>query len=143
MSRAPRFLADISDELPTWDANGAHPFVYAESVRPATVANVAAMRAVPIALAGVLALTMAIGLTLAIAVATRARRRELAVLRALGCVGRQLRASVRWQALTVVGVGLLLGVPLGLATGRLAYGAFADGRAWCPTRPSPSRGSRW
>ena len=132
-----RFLADIAGELPTWDANGAHPFVYGEPVRPATVANVAAMRAVPIALAGVLALTMAIGLTLAISVAARARRRELAVLRALGCVGRQLRATVRWQALTVVGAGLVVGVPLGLACGRLAFGAFADSLGVAPDPTVP------
>ena len=119
------FLAAISDQLPTWDVNGVPPFVYAEPVRPATVANVAAMQAVPAALAGLLALTMAIGLMLAVAVATRARSRELAVLRALGCVGRQLRSTVRWQALTVVGVGLVVGIPVGLALGRVAYRAFA------------------
>ncbi len=52
-------------------------------------------------------------------------------------MGRQLRASVRWQALTVVGVGLLLGVPLGLATGRLAHGAFADGLGVAPDPTVP------
>ena len=122
-----RFLAAISDELPSWDTNGSRPFVYPEPVRPATVANVAAMQTVPVLLAGLLALTMAIGLAVAVAVAARARRRELAVLRALGCVDRQLRATVRWQALTVVVIGLVGGVPLGLAVGRIAYEAFADG----------------
>lgn len=121
------FVAAISDQMSTWDGTGGRPFVYTEPVRPATVANVAAMRDVPVALAGLLALAMAIGLVLAIAVATRARRRELALLRALGGIGRQLRATVRWQALTVVGVGLVVGIPVGVALGRVAYRAFATG----------------
>ena len=100
-------------------------------------ANVAAMRTVPVALAGVLALTMAIGMALAIAVAARARRRELAILRALGCVGRQLRATVRWQALTVAVIGLAAGIPIGLLAGRLGYGAFAHGLGVAPDAAVP------
>jgi len=90
------------------------------------------MKAVPLALVGVFALTMVVGLGLGIAAATRARRRELAVLRALGCVGRQLRASVRWHALCVVGVGLVVGIPIGLALGRTSYRAFAEGLGFFP-----------
>lgn len=120
------FLDAIDDQLAGWDTTGARPFVHPEPVRPATVANVAAMQAVPRLLAGLLALTMCVGLTLAVAVAVRGRRRELAMLRALGCMGRQLRATVRWQSLTVAGTGLLVGMPLGVALGRVTYGAFAD-----------------
>ncbi|MBW3548640.1 MAG: FtsX-like permease family protein [Actinobacteria bacterium] len=121
------FLRVISDELATWDTSATPPLVYPEPVRPATVANLAAMRGVPVALAFLLALTMGIALVLGTAVATRGRRRELALLRALGCVGRQLRATVRWQALSVVAVGLAVGAPVGLAAGRIAYRAFASG----------------
>jgi len=121
------FLAAISAELPTWDVTGTPPRVYPQPVRPATVANLASMRAVPVALAALLAVAMGIALVLAIALATRGRRRELALLRALGFVGRQLRATVRWQSLTVVAVGLAVGIPVGLAAGRTAYGAFAGG----------------
>lgn len=134
---AQRFLATISNELPTWDHSAALPFVYGKPVRPATVANVAAMRGIPIALAGVLALAMAIAMTLAVAVATRSRRRELAVLRALGCIGRQLRATVRWQALTVAAVGIALGIPLGLALGRVSYRGFANGLGVTPEAVVP------
>lgn len=127
-----RFLAGISDEFRTWDLNGFDPFVYADPVRPAPVADVAAMKAVPMALVGVFALAMLVGLGLGIAAATRARRRELSVLRALGFVGRQLRASVRWHALCVVGVGLVIGTPVGLALGRVSYRSFADRLGFLP-----------
>jgi ABC-type antimicrobial peptide transport system permease subunit len=135
-----RFLDSIADQMATWDESGGAPFVYPEAIRPATVANVAAMRAVPVLLAGMLALTMAMGLALAVAVAARSRRRELALLRSLGCIGRQLRATIRWQALTVVGVGLLGGIPFGLAVGRVTYGAFAGGLG---VRPEPDVSLGW
>ena len=134
------FLTAISGDLGTWDTSGTPPLVYPEPVRPATVANIAAMRAVPVALASLLALTMGIALVLGTAVATRGRRRELALLRALGCVGRQLRATVRWQSLTVVAVGLGVGIPVGLATGRIAYRAFASGIG---VRPDPVVSLAW
>jgi hypothetical protein len=122
---ADRFLARIDDELTSWATNGIRPLTYAAPVRPPTVSNVAGMRGVPILLAGTLALAMAIALMLSVAMGARARRRELAVLRALGFVGRQLRATVRWQSLVVVAVGLLVGLPVGLAMGRAVYRLFA------------------
>lgn len=135
-----QFLGAISDELGTWDVEGVRPFVYPGPVRPATVADVAAMRAVPVALAGVFALAMAASLGLGITVATRARRRELALLRALGATGRQLRASVRWHALVVVATGLVVGLPLGTALGRASYRAFATGLG---TLPDPVVSLSW
>jgi ABC-type lipoprotein release transport system permease subunit len=131
---AEEFLADLDDELPSWAVNGVRPLTYASPVRPPTVGNVAAMRAVPVSLAGVLALAMAVALVLSVAMGTRARRRELAVLRALGFVGRQLRATVRWQALVVVGVGLVVGLPVGVAIGRVVYRLFATDLG---VRPQP------
>jgi len=127
-----KFLASIGDQLASWDVNGFKPFVYPEPVRPAPVADVASMRAVPVALTGVFALAMVIGLGLGIAAATRARRRELGILRALGCVGGQLRASVQWHALTIVAVGLAVGLPLGVSVGRVAYRKFAGGLGFFP-----------
>ncbi|MEY2569847.1 MAG: putative transport system permease protein, partial [Acidimicrobiaceae bacterium] len=121
------FLASIRPDLQSWDLSGAPPFVYDQPVQPALIADAAAMRGVPVALGSFFALAMAGGLILGIAVATRARRRELALLRAVGCTGRQLRATVRWHALTIVGVGLAVGVPLGIALGRTAYRVFAEG----------------
>ena len=78
-------------------------------------------------LGSMLAVSMGIALFLAIAVATRSRRREFSMLRALGCAGNELRATVRWHSLTVVVFGLVVGIPVGLAAGRTAYRAFATG----------------
>jgi predicted lysophospholipase L1 biosynthesis ABC-type transport system permease subunit len=39
---------------------------------------------------------------------------------------RQVGATIGWQALAVGGSGLLIGLPLGIAAGRLAWAGFAD-----------------
>lgn len=58
--------------------------------------------------------------------ATRRRRRDLAVVRALGFVQRQVRMAVTWQALTLVGIALVVGLPVGIAAGSLLWRRFAD-----------------
>lgn len=55
----------------------------------------------------------------------RRRRRDLAVLGALGAEPRLRRAIVRWQALAIASVPLLVGVPLGVIGGRLVFREFA------------------
>jgi len=53
------------------------------------------------------------------------RRRDVAVLRTMGFVRRQVTTSVAWQATTVAVVGLLFGVPLGVAFGRWGWSVVA------------------
>jgi predicted lysophospholipase L1 biosynthesis ABC-type transport system permease subunit len=53
---------------------------------------------------------------------TRRRRFDLAVLGALGCVRRQLGAVVSWHATTLALAACVVGIPLGVAAGRWAWG---------------------
>jgi putative ABC transport system permease protein len=55
----------------------------------------------------------------------RRRRRDLAILQTLGFRRGQVAATVAWQALTLAGIALLIGVPLGILIGRLGWAAFA------------------
>jgi hypothetical protein len=120
------FLASIdNDERLSWDRNDFDSFFYPEPVRPAAIAGVASMRRLPIGLGGFFALAMAGGLATGIEVATRSRRRELSILGALGCTSRQVASSVRWHALTVAFLAVAVGVPLGVAAGRVLYRTFA------------------
>jgi hypothetical protein len=93
--------------------------------RPAEIVNYRSMGATPLVLG--LGLTAgavtALGLTLVASV--RRRRRSIAMLRTLGFTGRQLAATLAWQATVAVGIGLLLGVPLGIVVGRLLWDLFA------------------
>ena len=54
----------------------------------------------------------------------RRRRADLAVLRAIGWRPRELVATMRWQVLVLCGTALLIGVPLGLVGGRIAWNFF-------------------
>ena len=95
-------------------------------MRSPEIVNVSELRVAPLVLGGVLLASLALGLWLAVTLSVRDRRRELAVLRALGFAGRDVRRSVRWQGLTLVAVGLVVGIPLGIIGGRAAWRFFAD-----------------
>jgi ABC-type lipoprotein release transport system permease subunit len=66
---------------------------------------------------------VALGLTLAASV--RRRRRDLALLRALGFTPRQLRAAVAWQATVAAVIGVVMGLPVGIVAGRVLWTQFA------------------
>jgi len=53
------------------------------------------------------------------------RRRDLAILQALGFRRGQVAATIAWQALTLAGLALVIGVPIGILAGRLGWAAFA------------------
>ena len=55
-----------------------------------------------------------------------ARRRDLAVLRAFGLSGGQVRRTVWVQSVATMVGALVVGVPLGVVAGRLLWRAFAD-----------------
>jgi putative ABC transport system permease protein len=93
---------------------------------PSDIDNLDELGALPWALAAFLALLAAIAAVHALVSTTRRRRRDLAVLRVLGFVGGQVRSTLRWQALTVAGVGLAVGVPAGLIAGRRIWSALAE-----------------
>src|SRR4029079_1352536 len=75
----------------------------------------------PFAFSGLLALMAAGTLAHTLASSTRRRRRDLAILKSLGFIPRQLRQAVAWQATTIAGIALLIGLPAGVAAGRWAW----------------------
>jgi ABC-type antimicrobial peptide transport system permease subunit len=92
---------------------------------PAEIENYRSIGDTPSVLALGLAAGASVALGLTLTASVRRRRRELAMLRALGFTGRQLRATIAWQA-TVAGVaGVVVGVPLGIVIGRWLWTLFA------------------
>ena len=92
---------------------------------PAEIENYRSIGDTPSVLALGLAAGASVALGLTLTASVRRRRRELAMLRALGFTGRQLRSTIAWQA-TVAGVaGVVVGVPLGIALGRWLWTLFA------------------
>ena len=94
--------------------------------RPGDIANYARVRATPLALAAVLVVLGVASLGHGLVTSVSRRRRDLAILRAFGFVRRQVTATVAWEATTVAGLTMLIGLPLGLAAGRSVWFLFAD-----------------
>ena len=69
------------------------------------------------AMGGVFALAAAT-LMHVVVTSVRRRARDLAMFKTLGFTRRQLVMTVAWSATTVVLVGLFVGLPVGIATGR-------------------------
>jgi FtsX-like permease family len=80
----------------------------------------------PLALAGILVLMAAATLAHTLVTSIRRRRRDLAVLKTVGFSRRQLFATVAWQASTIAATAVLLGVPVGVVAGRLAWNVLAE-----------------
>jgi hypothetical protein len=92
---------------------------------PAEIENYRTIGATPAFLATGLAAgaTAALGLTLIASV--RRRRRDLALLKALGLTHRQLASCVAWQSTVAVAAGAVAGIPAGVASGRWLWILFA------------------
>ncbi|MEO3863257.1 ABC transporter permease [Acrocarpospora sp. B8E8] len=105
--------------------------------KPRQLTDIQGIPALPIVLGGFLAALALAATGHALAVAVRRRRHEVAVLRALGMTP----AQSRWIALTQAGVlaliGLVAGMPLGLALGRVLWRAVAESTPLLYVPPTP------
>ena len=62
----------------------------------------------------------------ALIVSVQSRRRDLAVLRALGADRRWIGRTVHWQATVLAATPIVIGVPLGLIAGAVVFRAFVN-----------------
>jgi hypothetical protein len=94
--------------------------------RPAEIVDYRALGNTPIELGTVLAggALVALGMTLMSSV--RRRRRDIALLKALGFSRQQVIATVAIQSSIAVGLGALIGIPLGIIVGRTLWNRFAS-----------------
>jgi ABC-type antimicrobial peptide transport system permease subunit len=98
----------------------------APASEPADQQNLRNVRGLPMLFA-VFLLALAMGaLAHVTSSVLRRRRGEIAVLRSLGLTPRQARACLAWQATTLAAIGLLVGVPLGIALGRSIWRLVTD-----------------
>jgi hypothetical protein len=88
---------------------------------PDEVENLRRVSGLPFLLAALLAVLGAATLGHLLVTSVRRHRRDLAVLKTLGFLRRQVLATVAWQATTLATVALLVGLPIGVAAGRWAW----------------------
>ena len=122
-------LAQLHDALgpPPTDIALEGPHVAAASAsRPDDLVGYDRVNSTPLVLAGLLAVLAVATTAHGLLTATRRRRRDLGLLKAIGFTRRQVSAAVAWQATTVAAVALLVGLPLGVAAGRWLWSLLAD-----------------
>jgi hypothetical protein len=95
-------------------------------VLPPDVQSYDRVRATPAVLAATLALLGLAVLGHALVTSIRRRRREVAVLKTMGFVNRDVAVAVAWHASAFAVVSVVVGVPLGLALGHWLWSSFAN-----------------
>lgn len=100
--------------------------VHYQPTRPDDIVNFGRVESMPFVLGGILAAISAVTLAHLVVSAVHRRRRDLAILKTLGFVRRQVAATVATQATTVVVIGLAVGIPVGVALGRWVWGLLTD-----------------
>jgi hypothetical protein len=105
---------------------GGQAFSFETGLPLAQVQAVRDMAALPLVLSAFLAVLAVGAVGHALSIAVRRRSHELAVLRALGLTRRQSRLVVVTQASLLAAIGIVFGIPLGLALGRVLWHAAAD-----------------
>jgi MacB-like periplasmic core domain/FtsX-like permease family len=93
--------------------------------RPAQIINYGSLGSTPGILGGALAAGAVVALGLTLIASVRRRRRDLALLKILGFTHGQLAAAIAWQSSVAVGIGTIVGVPLGIVTGNEIWDLFA------------------
>jgi predicted lysophospholipase L1 biosynthesis ABC-type transport system permease subunit len=93
---------------------------------PDDLVNFGRVDTAPAVIAATMSLVAVATLAHALVTTVQRRRRDLAILRALGLTRRQVLVTVGWQAAVIVLLATVLAVPAGVAAGRWGWILFAD-----------------
>jgi predicted lysophospholipase L1 biosynthesis ABC-type transport system permease subunit len=105
--------------------------------RPGEIIDLGRVRAVPLWLAVLVGIGSVAAIANLVATAMVRRRRDPAVLKALGCERRQLSEVAAWYACTTATVTTVVAVPVGLVVGRWAWRWLADSIGVSPSPAVP------
>jgi hypothetical protein len=94
--------------------------------RSAEIVNAGDIRGSSAFLGVAVAIAAMASLALAMTTVVRQRRRDLALLKAVGFTRGQVSRAVAWQATATIALGLVVGIPVGVAAGRMLWDRFAD-----------------
>jgi len=108
------------------------PGTVLSAVPPPEVRDLSGVSGMPLALALVLMVLASGIIAHTLLTSVRRRRRDLAILKTLGFLARQVQSTVAWQATAIAGASLIVGLPLGLLAGRWAWILLTDQVAIVP-----------
>jgi hypothetical protein len=109
-----------------------------DPITPSPVLGIEAIGGVDELLLGFIAVIGAVGLAHGVRSATRQRRRDHAVMRALGARSRFVASATAWHTVFNLGAGALVGIPVGWMLGRFVWNRTADGMGVVVGYPSPT-----
>jgi hypothetical protein len=118
-------------------ANTDPPCLLLAARLPEDISAYGGIRGTPFVLSGILAGLAFALMTYILLASVRRRRRDLAVLKTLGFLRRQVSATVAWQATTIAVIAGAIGLPLGVVAGRIAWMGFAAGVGVSPAVALP------
>jgi hypothetical protein len=106
--------------------------------RPAQIINYGSLGTTPLLLGLALAAGAAVALGITLVTSVRRRRRDLAILKTLGFTRRQLAWAIAVQAGVAGIIGCVVGIPLGIALGRVLWNLFAGEISAVPVPTVPA-----
>ena len=104
---------------------------------PTDLVNFGKVQDLPQALGTGLAAVALLTIAHLLMTSVRRRQRDVAILRAFGFTPRQVRRTFCWQAVTLAGITLIIGIPAGIACGRLCWQVFAHQLGIVPVAAVP------
>ncbi len=125
-ARAQRSLQRVSAAINASPQNSGTSGGVVSVLRPEEIVDSHSIEDIPAILGAGLSVGAVVALGVTLIASVRRRRRDLAVLKTLGLSGRQLAAVVAWQSSVAVVIGVIVGVPLGIVTGRFLWNQFAN-----------------
>jgi ABC-type lipoprotein release transport system permease subunit len=102
-------------------------FIVQPPPQPNDLVNFGRIQNLPIILAALLGFLAVATLAHLLVSSVRRRRRDLAMLKILGFDRGQIRRTVAWQATTLGLFAAVVGIPLGVAAGRISWNLLAGG----------------
>jgi hypothetical protein len=93
--------------------------------RPQEISDLGRVHGAPAVVGAGFGVAAAAALGHLLVTSVRRRRRDLAIFKTLGFTRSQVQATVAWQATTIAAIGVLVGLPLGLALGRFGWNVYA------------------
>ncbi|HVJ97575.1 MAG TPA: FtsX-like permease family protein, partial [Acidimicrobiia bacterium] len=134
----PTVALDKAKQAVDQAVNPDEPRAFAVTSRDRTVSDgIRRVGTVPRGLMIFLAILGIVALVQLLLVSTRRRRVHIGVLRALGMTGKQVWSLTAVQSIAAAAVALVIGLPVGLLVGRVAWRWFADTLNVVPVATTP------